>query len=110
MQDLYLTVSHSFAVHISRRYNNSFDMDINRICVQRAEYSGNLTLHLFFSDGTDRNVDFEPFIRNNPHPQYTKYLDPRLFMDFKIDNGNVVWGNSWDMIFPIQQLYDGTLH
>lgn len=109
MWDLYLTVCHVFAVRISRRCYNSFDMEINRICIQRAEYAGNLRLHLFFSDGTDRIVDFEPFILDNPHPQHAKYLDPRFFMNFKIENGDVVWGNGWDMIFPIEQLYDGTL-
>lgn len=85
-------------------------METNRISIQRAEYAGNLTLHLFFSDGTDRIVDFEPFILDNPHPQHAKYLEPRYFRNFQIENGNVVWGKAWDMVFPIEQLYYGILH
>ena len=38
-----------------------------------------------------------------------KYLDPRKFSRFTIDNGNVVWGKNWDMIFPIEQLHSGVI-
>jgi hypothetical protein len=54
-------------------------------------------------------VDFEHFLRNHPHPQYDRYLDPDLFQTFFIDNGNVVWGEDWDMIFPVEDLYLGNL-
>lgn len=82
-------------------------METQRICIERAEYVGGLILHLFFSDGTSRCVDFEPFILANPHPQYHKYIEPRNFKKFTIENGNVVWGKNWDMIFPLTQLYNG---
>ena len=82
-------------------------MGTTRICIERAEYVGGLVLHLFFSDGTSRQVDFEPFILANPHPQYNRYIDPRNFKKFTIENGNVVWGKNWDMIFPLMQLYNG---
>ena len=49
-------------------------MGTTRICIERAEYVGGLVLHLFFSDGTSRQVDFEPFILANPHPQYNRYI------------------------------------
>jgi len=51
-------------------------------------------------------VDFEPFILANPHPQYNRYIEPRNFKKFTIENGNVVWGKNWDMIFPLMQLYN----
>ena len=47
--------------------------------------------------------------RRHPHPQYNKYLDPRKFNRFTIDNGNVVWGKNWDLIFPIEQLHSGVI-
>ena len=56
-----------------------------------------------------RVVDIGDFIRRHPHPQYNKYLDPRKFSRFTIDSGNVVWGKNWDLIFPIEQLYAGTI-
>ena len=73
-----------------------------------------MTLHLqrkTFSSSlfADRVVDIGDFIRRHPHPQYNKYLDPRKFSRFTIDSGNVVWGKNWDLIFPIEQLYAGTI-
>lgn len=82
-------------------------MITTRISIERAEYAGGLSLHLFFSDGTTRTVDFEPFILANPHPQYNRYIKPENFKKFNIENGNVVWGKNWDMIFPLIQLYRG---
>ena len=70
-----------------------------------ATYAGGLSLTLTFSDGAIRVVDFEHFLRNHPHPQYDRYIDPDLFQTFFIDNGNVVWGEDWDMIFPVEDLY-----
>ena len=74
-------------------------METTRIYIERAEYTGGLTLHLFFSDGTSRIVDFEPFILDNPHPQYNRYIEPKNFKKFTIENGNVVCVKNWDMIF-----------
>ena len=36
-------------------------------------------------------------------------LDPRKFNRFSIENGNIVWGKNWDLMFPIEQLHDGVL-
>lgn len=49
------------------------------------------------------------FIRRNPHPQYNKYLDQEQFKDFSIENGNIVWGKNWNLIFPIEQLHKGEI-
>ena len=70
---------------------------------------GNLSLEIFFSDNTARIVNIGDFIRKHPHPQYNKYLDPKKFRRFKLENGNVVWGKKWDLIFPIEQLYTGAI-
>ena len=74
-----------------------------------AVYTGGLSLSLTFSDGIVRVVDFERFIKKYPHPQYDRYLDPDCFQTFSIENGNVVWGKDWDMMFPIEDLYNGHL-
>lgn len=70
---------------------------------------GNLTVCLTFNDNTTNIVDIGEYIRNNPHPQYNKYLDPRKFKRFAIENGNIVWGKNWDLMFPIEQLYSGEI-
>ena len=75
----------------------------------KAEDIGNLTVSITFSNNTIRVVDVGEFIRNHPHPQYNKYLDPRKFRRFTIEHGNVVWGKNWDMIFPLEHLYAGSL-
>ena len=70
---------------------------------------GNLTVRLYFNDNSDQIVNIGDFIRRNPHPQYNKYLDEKLFKCFKIENGNIVWGKDWDLIFPIEQLHKGEI-
>ena len=75
----------------------------------KAENVGNLAVCLTFSDDTKQMVNVGDFIRRHPHPQYNKYLDPRKFNRFTLENGNIVWGKNWDLIFPIDQLYSGSL-
>ena len=77
--------------------------------VVRAEYAGNVSLRIYFSDGTSRIVDFEPYILNHPHPQYNRYIKPANFKKFSIEHGNVVWGKNWDMAFPVDALHRGVL-
>ena len=80
---------------------------MNRLYITNATDAGNLTVHLTFSDNTVQTVNIGDFIRRHPHPQYNKYLDPKKFKRFTIENGNIVWGKNWDLIFPIEQLYSG---
>lgn len=77
--------------------------------ITKAVVEGNLTVRLYFNDDTIQIVDIGDFIRRHPHPQYNKYLDPELFNDFNIENGNIVWGEDWDLIFPIEQLHEGVI-
>ena len=70
--------------------------------------AGNLNVCLTFNDNTTQTVDIGSYIRNHPHPQYNKYLNPK-FSQFTIENGNIVWGKNWDLIFPIEQLYTGSI-
>ena len=80
------------------------------LTVSNAEYIGDLSVKIFFNDNTSNTIDVGSFIKKHPHPQYNKYLDEKKFKKFKIDSGNVVWGNNWDLIFPIEQLYKGSIH
>ena len=75
----------------------------------RAEAVGNLSVNLFFNDNTSRIVNIGDYIRRHPHPQYNKYLDEKLFNTFQLEDGNIVWGEDWDLIFPIEQLHQGFL-
>lgn len=74
-----------------------------------AVYAGGLSLNITFSDGAVRHVDFSQFLLQHPHPQHDKYADPEKFKSFEIENGNLVWGKDWDMVFPLEDLYSGTI-
>jgi len=82
---------------------------MNRIRVSSAEYIGNCSLRISFSDGFRRDINFGEYIRNHPHPQYNKYLLEENFIKFNIEFGNITWGEDWDLMFPIECLYSGIL-
>lgn len=75
--------------------------------ISDAKYLGGLVLSLFFNDGSNKTIDFSSFFKNNTHPQFDKYADPKYFKRFFLDHGNVVWGKNWDLVFPIENLHNG---
>jgi hypothetical protein len=79
------------------------------IIVTSAAYIKGYLIKIEFSDKTSRVIDFEPFLRENKHPQWDKYNEVANFRKFRIENGNLVWGRNWDLIFPISGLYSGNL-
>ena len=82
---------------------------MERIFITNAVNVGNLAICLTFNDNTTQTIDVGSFIRQHPHPQYNKYLDPRKFSRFTIENGNIVWGKNWDLMFPVEQLHAGSI-
>jgi hypothetical protein len=66
-------------------------------------------VRLCFSDNTEKIIDIGNFIATHPHPQYNKYKEWKNFKKATIENGNVVWGKNWDLMFPIEQLYNGVI-
>ncbi|MDO8724266.1 MAG: DUF2442 domain-containing protein [Syntrophales bacterium] len=76
--------------------------------VVRADYLGGYRLCIEFSDGHKQEVDFEPFLRRSAHPEISKYLDPNLFKQFRIVDGQLDW-NDYDLCFPLEDLYDGAI-
>ena len=83
---------------------------MSRLYITSATDVGNLAISLSFSDNTTRVVNIGDFILRHPHPQYNKYLDPKKFRRFTLENGNVVWGKNWDLMFPVEQLHAGTIN
>ena len=81
-------------------------METTRLYRVRAEYIGDVTLRIFFSNNTERVIDFKEFLSTHPHPQHNSYLEPENFKQFTIEHGNVVWGKNWNMIFSIEDLYN----
>lgn len=79
-------------------------LSIVRITPGRSDYC----LHLVFSDGAERQVDFLPFLSATRHPALRAFLDPARFADYRLEYGDLVWGD-FEMCFPIADLYDNRL-
>lgn len=78
--------------------------------IKEAVYAGDLKVMLTFNDGVVTIVDFGTWIKQNPHPQYNRYLDEKEFKKFYLDEmGNIAWGKNRDLYFPIDQLYNGRI-
>lgn len=74
---------------------------INIVSVERV---GKHLLRLTFDDGKVQEVDFRPFLENSRHPAIRAYLDEGLFDGYRLEYGELVWGD-YDLCFPIMDLY-----
>jgi len=72
-----------------------------------AKYIDDYKVELIFDDKKINVINFLPVIKSNPVCK--KYLDVTEFKKFKLEQGNIVWGRNWDMIFTIESLYNNTL-
>lgn len=90
---------------IIEEYNNFL---IDQIEIRKAKYIGDFAIRVYFSDDTYKLVDFKPFLEKSLHPSITKYLNESKFKTYKLVDGNLNW-NDYDMIFPIEDLYEGKL-
>lgn len=78
------------------------------ITIEQADYQGDHKIKLLFSDGTQRIVDFGPFLCRALNPMTTTYRDIREFQKFELLHGDLVW-NDYEMCFPIWDLYEGNI-
>jgi len=76
--------------------------------VTEAKYVSGYKLLLTFNDGAVRVVDFGPFLAKARNPDTTDYRDLKRFKSFHIHDGDLMWGD-YQMIFPIMDLYNGTI-
>jgi len=74
--------------------------------IASATQVGPFSLRLLFDDGTDRVVDFEPFLSRSRHRDIRAYIQPEKFGSFRLEHGDLVWGD-WDLCFPIADLHRG---
>lgn len=81
---------------------------LKTIKIESAEHAGAHKLSLFFSDGTEQIVDFSPFLESSLHPEIRKFLSPKKFKQFTIENGELMWGD-FDLMFPLMDLYENKL-
>jgi hypothetical protein len=79
------------------------------IKIDHASFVEGYKLSVTFNTGEIKIVDFGNFITENKFPFLTKYKEQKYFKNFKIEEGNIVWGKDWDLIFPIKQIYNGRI-
>lgn len=78
------------------------------IDIIEADYRPLYKIQIWFSNGAERIVDFEPFLRTAGHPEIRKYLDLKLFRGFSIAHGQLNW-HDYELCFSMQDLYEGTV-
>lgn len=82
--------------------------EIEALDIIRVEYVGGYKLHLWFSDGKNHLVDFEPFLMSARNPMATQYRDLEKFKQFRIVYGNLDWDDN-EMCFAIEDLYNNDI-
>ena len=60
------------------------------VSIDTAEYKGEYVIYLKFSDGIERFIDFNDFLKSAKNPMTKKYLNKERFKSFKIDYGDLI--------------------
>lgn len=76
--------------------------------ITKAEYLNDYRIKLHFFDNKIQIVDFKTFLENSKNPTTRKYLDIKLFKEFKIEFGDLVW-HDYELCFPIIDLYENVV-
>jgi transcriptional regulator with XRE-family HTH domain len=72
--------------------------------ILRMEIVGPYTIHFWFDDGVEKNIDFEPFLYGE---MFGHARNPEYFAEVKLDDGfRIYWPNDGDLY--AEQLYDWT--
>jgi hypothetical protein len=74
------------------------------INILTAELVEDFRIRLRFDDDTEQTIDFKPFLSNSVHPDIRAWLDPNQFAKFRVEYGELVWGD-YELCFPIIDLY-----
>ena len=80
------------------------------IQITTAKYKKEYRIDFAFSDGSNKSVDFFPFL-SMPYqnPCVEKYMDKELFKNFEIIiNRDISW-NNYEMCFRFDELYSGKI-
>ena len=76
--------------------------------IVEAKYVSGYKIRLVFNDESERVVDFGPFLKKARNPDTTDYLNLKKFKEFRIEDGDLIWGD-FQMIFPITDLHRGSI-
>ncbi len=79
-------------------------MNSTLINIITATQTGEYRIRLVFDDNSVQEVDFKPFLTRSHHPDIRAYLEPDRFAGFRVEYGELVWGD-YELCFPIINLY-----
>jgi hypothetical protein len=71
-----------------------------------AVYLRGYEILILFSNNRMKVVDFAPAIKKYAKGDYSIYAKEPVFKKFHIENGNIVWGKNWDLIFPVSDVFN----
>lgn len=97
-----------FLFYINHQNAEKLQLKLNSMKILSAKYIDDYKVQLIFDDKKKNVINFLPVLKKNSVCK--KYLDITKFKKFKLDQGNIVWGKNWDMIFTIESLYHNTLN
>lgn len=83
-------------------------MSIRVINVVKVDAVGDCRLSIEFDDGFKQTVDFQPFLVHSRHPEIRAWLQPEKFTAFRIEFGELVWGD-YELCFPVIDLYQNRI-
>jgi hypothetical protein len=83
-------------------------LDEQIISVEKVNHISDFKLELEFNDKSRQIIDFYPFLSRSLNPLIRKYLSPKEFSKFGIDEGDLEW-NDYDLCFPIADLYENRI-
>jgi len=73
-----------------------------------AKYMEGYRIRLEFEDGSFQEINFKTFLVESLHPEIRAFLDLEKFMGFRLEYGDLVWGD-YELCFPISDLYDNKI-
>ncbi|MCD2452754.1 DUF2442 domain-containing protein [Methylicorpusculum oleiharenae] len=69
---------------------------------------GEFRIRLIFDDNTSQEIDFKLFLSRSHHPDIRAYLEPARFAGFRVEYGELIWGD-YELCFPIIDLYRNSI-
>jgi len=79
---------------------------INKIKIESATYIDSYRIKITFSDGKVNVFDYKNLVMRD-HEESLPYRDIKKFQEFKIiNNTEIAWGEDWDMILPLDTIYN----
>jgi Protein of unknown function (DUF2442) len=78
------------------------------INILTADLVGDYRIRITFDDASEQTIDFKRFLSDSVHPDIRAWLDPDRFSRFRVEYGELIWGD-YDLCFPMIDLYRNSI-